>query len=252
MSALLLSVLTASFLGSLHCVGMCGPFVGFYAAAGAGRAWAPHLAYSAGRLATYLTLGALAGALGAAVDLAGSAADVKRAAALLCGGVMVLWGVASLLAALGVGRASLGGAAPRFMTRAARNLAQRPPVIRALAMGLLTTFLPCGWLYAFAVAAAATGRVSGGALVMAAFWLGTVPALLGLGAGVQRLAEPLRRRLPALTAAALIVVGLLTLTGRLGVDRLPRMQDVDLNASVQRIDALGESPDAPCCQDEKK
>jgi sulfite exporter TauE/SafE len=49
---------------------------------------------------------------------------------------------------------------------------------------------------------------------MAAFWLGTVPVLAGLGLVAQHAIAPLRRRLPAISAAALIVVGLLTITGK--------------------------------------
>jgi sulfite exporter TauE/SafE len=50
---------------------------------------------------------------------------------------------------------------------------------------------------------------------MGTFWLGTVPVLAGLGLTAQRAFGPLRRHLPAVTAAALVVIGLLTITGRL-------------------------------------
>jgi hypothetical protein len=50
--------------------------------------------------------------------------------------------------------------------------------------------------------------------VMAAFWLGTVPVLAGLGLVAQRAIAPLRARLPAISSAALILVGLLTITGK--------------------------------------
>src|SRR5690606_18807129 len=58
---------------------------------------------------------------------------------------------------------------------------------RAALLGVSTGLLPCGWLYAFALSAAATGSARDGALVMAAFWLGSVPALVGVGAIVARL-----------------------------------------------------------------
>jgi sulfite exporter TauE/SafE len=50
---------------------------------------------------------------------------------------------------------------------------------------------------------------------MGVFWLGTVPALLAAAVGIQRLSGPLRARLPALTAVAVIVIGALTVSGRL-------------------------------------
>jgi hypothetical protein len=90
-----------------------------------------------------------------------------------------------------------------------------PPVARATMLGLLTTLLPCGWLYAFVAAAAATGSGPRGAVVMAAFWLGTLPVMAAVGMAAQRGLGPFRHRLPALTAAVLVVLGLLTITGRI-------------------------------------
>ena len=80
----------------------------------------------------------------------------------------------------------------------------RPPVWRAAAIGLASALLPCGWLYAFVVLAAGTGSASGGAALMLAFWLGTVPALLGLGLSVGRLSATLRARLPRISAALVL------------------------------------------------
>ena len=44
---------------------------------------------------------------------------------------------------------------------------------------------------------------------MATFWLGTVPVLVGLGAAASRLAGPMCRRLPVLSAAVVLALGLL-------------------------------------------
>ncbi len=218
MIALVGSVLGASLLGSPHCAGMCGGFVVFYAGqeSGSRRPW-PHLAYNGGRLLSYVALGAVAGALGAGVDRIGAAAGIGRAAAILAGLLMVTWGGLTLLRALGVRLPTTiaPAALHRAVAGAMRALHARPPEVRALALGLLSTLLPCGWLYAFATTAAATGAAATGALVMAAFWLGTLPVMAGFGLLAQRAVGPLRRRLPAFTAAALVVVGLLTMAGRI-------------------------------------
>jgi sulfite exporter TauE/SafE len=79
----------------------------------------------------------------------------------------------------------------------------------------VTTLLPCGFLYAYVTVAAGTGTPLAGMLVMAAFWAGTVPVMAGLGALAGRALAPLARRLPAISAAALMVIGLLTITGKL-------------------------------------
>ena len=48
-------------------------------------------------------------------------------------------------------------------------------------LGLSLSALPCGLLYGALVAAASAGSALAGALAMAAFALGTVPALVGVG-----------------------------------------------------------------------
>ncbi|MCA9290366.1 MAG: sulfite exporter TauE/SafE family protein, partial [Phycisphaerales bacterium] len=127
---------------------------------------------------------------------------------------------------------------------------RRRPATRALTIGLLTTLLPCGWLYAFAITAAGTGSAPLGALTMAVFWLGTVPVLVGLGVGVQRLAGPLRRHVPTVTAAALVLVGVVALAGRFNVPALAATTleptDADAIARVQALDAGA----MPCCNPE--
>ena len=218
---LALAVLAASLVGSPHCAGMCGPFVCFYAGADPSRATGrAHLAYNAGRLVSYVALGALAGALGAGLDAAGRLAGAGRLAAVLAGALMVGWGLARLALLRGV--RLLPSGAPAAQRRWLGGLLQaqraRPPVVRAAATGLLTTLLPCGWLYAFVVTAAGTGSAGQGALVMLVFWLGTLPMLVALGVGAQRLAGPLARRLPVASAALLVVLGLLTMGGRLSAD----------------------------------
>jgi uncharacterized protein len=218
---LLVAVLIASFVGSLHCVGMCGPLVAF-AVGDTGerkllsRAWL-HAAYHGGRLLTYSLVGAACGALGAAIDQGGARIGCYRAAAILAGGMMILVGAAAALRAVGVRLPELP--LPRLIQRlvlagqrAAMALA---PLPRALCTGLLTAFLPCGWLYMFASYAAGTGSPLWGALFMAAFWLGSVPALLLAGIGAQALARLVGRRLPLVTALTIVVLGVVTLVLRM-------------------------------------
>lgn len=213
------AVFVASLTGSLHCAGMCGGLVAVYAggpSSSPARRWAGHLAYNLGRLAAYAALGAAAGAAGRALDLAGSLAGIGRAAEIVAGTLIALWGAHALALARGLRVPSL--AAPGWLRgRFGRGLAlleNRPPAQRAAALGLLSALLPCGWLYAFVVAAAGTGGPIAGALLMTVFWAGTVPALAGVGAAIQSLTGPLRRHVPTACAVALIVVGLLAVAGR--------------------------------------
>ncbi len=238
MLALILAVLASSLLGSLHCAGMCGGFAAIASAPRAGpgvgtgarsavRGARPGplsltAAYNLGRLITYLALGALAGLAGHAIDLAGGAWGLQRVAAALAGGVMVVFG--------GLTIARIAGArlpappAPEFIRRALVSAHSAVfgwgPLARALAVGLLTTLLPCGWLYAFVAAAGGTGAAWAGAITMAVFWLGTLPMMAALGLGVQSLLGPLRRHMPLATSLMLVAVGLFTISGRVGAPDL--------------------------------
>jgi len=219
--AMIAGVFVSSLLGSLHCAGMCGPLVAVYSGMlGADAPWRrraiAHVAYSVGRLATYVTLGATAGAFGAAVDSAGSLAGVTRAAAIVSGTLIALTGLHALLAAAGVRvpRFTVPAGSTRALGAAMRAVAARPPATRALILGLGSALLPCGWLYAFVVSAAGTGSPLFGALVMAVFWTGTLPLMVAFGEAVRVLTGPLRRHVPAACAVVLMIMGLWTVLGR--------------------------------------
>ncbi|HEU0035839.1 MAG TPA: sulfite exporter TauE/SafE family protein [Kofleriaceae bacterium] len=205
------AVLVASLLGSVHCMAMCGPLVGLH---GGVRTARLALVHSLGRLTTYATLGVLGGLIGRAVDLAGDLAVVQRTATIVAGLVIVAWGGYQLAIALGL-RASSGGT-PRgqaFSKGLVKIRTQRPS-LRVWLVGVLTGLLPCGWLWAFVIAAAGTGHPVDGALVMLAFWLGTVPAMLGVLTIGGPVIAWLRQRVPVVTALALIILGLGTLAIR--------------------------------------
>ncbi len=213
--ALLVPIAAASLLGSIHCAGMCGGFVAIAGEGTSGKArMLPQLTYNAGRLVSYTVLGASAGTLGHALDLAGSAAGLGRVAALVSGAIMILWGMGALLETQGVRIFRGRWALPRRVTEGLAALRRLPASWRGFVLGLATTLLPCGWLYAFAVTAAGTANPVQGALLMAAFWSGNLPVLLGLGAMVSAAVGPLRRHVPLLSAAVIFGVGLFTVTAR--------------------------------------
>ena len=255
MTALLAAVLVASLLGSLHCVGMCGCFVAFYAAGDGGRGagrLAAHAVYSGGRLLAYGALGAAAGALGAVLDLAGGLAGLQRIAAVVAGAAMIGWGVVALLRLYGLRlgpRFVAAGAVARLVRGGLARVGGRPPVVRALAVGLLSGALPCGWLWVFLVTAAGTGGPLAGMAVMTAFWAGTVPALVALGLGAQLAAAPLRRHAPSLTAVLMVVLGILAIVSRpASVTAAIELHAPSPATAAERLGEL-DHRELPCCQD---
>lgn len=245
MIPLIVTVFSASLLGSLHCAGMCGAFVAFAVTGGAADAATQarlHAAYNLGRLIVYVMLGTAAGSLGAALDLAGALVGLQKAAAVSAGALMIAAGVLTILRLRGV-RVPAVGVPKRFerwLTSGHRFAANQTPMLRAASIGLLTTLLPCGWLYAFVITAAGTADPVMGGVTMAVFWLGTLPMLIAVGTLARRAAGALGSKLPALTAAAVIVVGMVTVVDRAGLVRLtPSMLNDAVAASGVAMEAGG-------------
>ena len=186
----LLGFLALGLLGSVgHCVGMCSPFVLFvsrrYGRPEGGRrtAFAAQLWYTAGRIVTYAVLGALAGALGGVVELAGALFGLQRAAAVVAGGVLVVWALVAL-SDLVPGLDSGGS----LFARVAGRLKGRVPG-HPFATGLFLGFLPCGLLYSAVIAAVGRGGPVEGAAALALFGVGTAPALLSVSVADELLAR---------------------------------------------------------------
>jgi sulfite exporter TauE/SafE len=274
MTMLLLAILAASLVGSLHCAGMCGPFLAFVVGAGPrtfadsapgahggtrveASAFALQCAYHAARGAGYALLGAAAGAAGHLVDLAGALTGLQPLAAGLAGLTLVALGAAALCRLTGWGGARLPAPLARLsrvglparvaglLRRAQVRALRLPPTSRALAIGATTTLLPCGWLYAFAVTAAGTGAPLPGLLVMAVFWLGTLPVLVSLGALVRGTTRRFGPRWQAIGGIALVGLGLCTLMGRVRLEPRSLARTVEAGRSATAVPALGERP--ACC-----
>tara|TARA_R110002072_G_scaffold42064_12_gene118166 strand:+ start:118978 stop:119817 length:840 start_codon:yes stop_codon:yes gene_type:complete len=249
---LVVTVLTMSILGSMHCAGMCGGLMFFALGSEEERTKKSRVrlqgAYHGGRLVTYTILGLIAGGIGQAIDFGGGFVGIQRGAMVFAGVMMVGFGLIALARIQGIKIPHLGvpGRLRKFVEHAQRAAFGLSPFKRALSIGLLTTLLPCGWLYAFAFLAAGTGNPIWGGLTMAAFWLGTLPVMVSLGAGIQLLSGRLNTHLPFITASAVVVVGVMTATGAMKVSELTRAS-LGIEDSPNAVPMAGEV-DCPLCE----
>ncbi len=257
MFTLITTILLTSLLGSLHCAGMCGPFVAFCVGADRQNALRHALvqtAYHGGRLVSYAALGAAAGAVGSVIDLGGRALGIQRTAMMLAGGLMIVFGVIMLLRFAGVRirKLSVPASLQRLFVRCQTFAQKRHPVARAASIGLFSILLPCGWLYLYVFAAAGTGSPWIGMLAMIAFWAGTVPILAAVGVGVQTLFGPLRRHLPVAVALAMMFFGGIVFVRGYGVSTAhagpqATSEEHSLDEALRRVKGAPDAP-LPCCE----
>lgn len=199
-------------LGSVHCVGMCGGIAGALALGAAQRNDRRNplqalLVLGAGRIASYGTAGLMAGAVGLGVT--GLLGSYGPALLRIVGGALLL-GVA--MAAGGISRIPLAferlGTAVwrRLVSLAGHGTGDAFGGMRALAVGVLWGWIPCGLVYAALGWAATAGDPAQGALRMIAFGLGTLPSTLVTGVAAARLGGLVRARGSRRAAAVLFAL----------------------------------------------
>lgn len=180
----IVAVFMVGLLGGVHCLGMCGSIVGvFTSQVPQQRArWPFHLAYSSGRILSYAAAGALVGAVGQAGLLMRDAVPVQHLLFALSSLMLVLLGL-YLAGVWGAVRRleQLGSGLWKRLQPYTRRLLPVNTVPRALGLGVLWGWLPCGLVYSVLLTALASGDVMQGGLIMLAFGLGTLPNLLAIG-----------------------------------------------------------------------
>jgi sulfite exporter TauE/SafE len=212
------AALLLGLAASGHCLVMCGGIsaaLGLATARGAqGRPRGALLAgYQAGRIASYALAGLLAGGLlGGLVALLDVEA-VRRTLRALGAGALLL----GALVAFGRVRDPGFALGRRVWPRLAplgRRLLPVASLPRAFAFGMVWGWMPCGFVYTVLLIATLQLDAAGAAATMAAFGLGTAPALLAAAFGAQRFAGfAATRATRRLAGGVLVAAAALTLAG---------------------------------------
>jgi sulfite exporter TauE/SafE len=220
----LLTAFLVGFLGSGHCFGMCGGI-----AAGLGTVpvqtkkgelqearphWTSAFLFNLGRVATYTFLGLIAAFL---LGGAGEMLNVPRWSMilrLLTALMIFLIGFQFLFNVQALAIIERGGAKiwNRVLPVAVR-VSSLPGGTGRLLVGFCWGFLPCGLVYSVLLTASAAGSPVSGAMVMLAFGVGTLPAMLGMGLAAPALVSLLNDRWARrFLGAALILLAVLSVT----------------------------------------
>ena len=212
MTELIAASFAIGFLGSLHCVGMCGGLVSAMTMTRSNTWWPGVIAYQLGRITTYTALGLVAGLIG---SLFANDGWLNQAQNLLS----IIAGVLIITLAL-----HIAGWLPDPFSRLSKRISEATGMagfIKAAAtqdsttpwysVGLLNGLLPCGLVYAGISLSLTTHAAWQGAMAMFSFGLGTVPAMLAVPALMRAISPAMRGRVLKAGALLLIIIGVITL-----------------------------------------
>lgn len=199
--------LTIGLVGSLHCVGMCGPIVvalplkkhNFF------TRFFGTLLYNSGRVITYSLLGIFFGMLGRGLRLAG----FQQWTSILLGSAMVVSVMYPLIFKEQIRLEGLfGGFSSRLVISLRKQFSNRS-YFSLFVIGILNGLLPCGLVYVAIAGAISAGNVWSGALFMMLFGIGTIPLLLTLTLTSHAIGGRVRLKMQKIVPYFIFMLGLL-------------------------------------------
>jgi len=199
--------LSIGLIGSLHCIGMCGPIV-------VALPLKNHsliskiigaLLYNSGRVITYSLLGILFGLLGRGIHLAG----LQQWISILLGSTMI---VSVLFPFFFREKMTVGtlfsGLAAQLIVRLKKLFTDRS-YVSLLMIGLLNGLLPCGLVYVAIAGAINAGNVGSGGLFMMLFGIGTIPLLLVATLASDAIGQRVRMKMQKIVPYFVFLLGVL-------------------------------------------
>ncbi|MCE2613970.1 sulfite exporter TauE/SafE family protein [Flavobacteriaceae bacterium D16] len=212
---MLLSALVLGLMGSLHCVGMCGP-IAFMLPVDhkkpikkLGQVTIYHL----GRMLAYGIIGLLFGFIGKGLYLFG----VQQKLSIAIGVIMIILVLLpyKYLSGLSLARPvySLVGKIKGWLGESLKS--KSPDTF--LTIGFLNGFLPCGLVYMALLGAIASGDPAAGALYMMVFGLGTIPLMTATVYFGSMLKGSLRQRIKKIIPVFIVIIGVLFILRGMGL-----------------------------------
>lgn len=204
----------AGFLGSGHCLGMCGALVsGYFMRLGNNRSYWPYFAYQAARISVYTLIGVLAAALGVVLVSSGLFGQIQSV-------LQMLMGLFVIVLAMGVlgwipWQGSMRLIPMQVVRKGYATASQSGPLLGSILAGLLNGLMPCMLTFAMAVkATTATTLIEGGALMLA-FGAGTLPMMLFISVAFGKMSAKLRGLMLKAAAFIMLLMGANTINNGL-------------------------------------
>ena len=222
----LLPITLLGFLGSFgHCFGMCGPLTVAFSLSQQQKnpTWQQQLKFhtllNLGRMLSYALVGAGIGAIGSILveggQLAGVGSDLRRWIAIITGIMLIWFGLGQVkpdfLPHIPLLHPILTGNLHNRLSAAMLKLSAQTQWWTPALLGMTWGLMPCGFLYAAQIKAAATGNLWEGAATMLAFGMGTLPIMLGVGVSTSLISKDQRSQLFRLGGWVTLIIGVITL-----------------------------------------
>jgi len=195
------SAFLMGFLGSFHCIGMCDPIV--LALPGQGILY--KVTYNLGRTITYTAMGALIGLVGEGFAVVG----MQQILSIGVGGMMLI--IVLFTKYKHFDLPTVGPINQLYLVVKSKlgPLLKSKSVFSPILIGILNGLLPCGLVYAAMFTGLSMGSVSGSAIYMLFFGLGTIPIMLGLGIFSGFITPALRTKLNKAVPYFLAIVAIM-------------------------------------------
>jgi len=194
-------------LGSLHCIGMCGPIT---LALPVFRnstfsLLTSRLLYNLGRTITYALMGGLIGLVGQGISMAGA----QRWLSIIAGILLILIVIIPSRISSRIAVLKPAHHFTAFIKEKFGGLLKKRTLHSTFLIGLINGFLPCGLVYVALTGALATGGILEGVLYMSFFGLGTIPLMFVFSLAGQFISNGVRRRFTRLIPTFIVVLGIL-------------------------------------------
>lgn len=170
----------------------------------------PTLAFLSAKLISYTILGFLLGAFGGAIGISQSAQITMQFVA----GLYMIIIALNLLNVHPIFRYFVISP-PRFLARRVKKESKSKDLFAPMLLGFMTIFIPCGTTLAMEALAISSANPFQGALIMAAFVLGTTPLFFGVGWLTSVLGDNYRTKFLRFAAFAVLYLGIISLNGAL-------------------------------------
>ncbi len=212
---MLLSAILLGLMGSLHCVGMCGPIAFMLPVDQTNnfKKASQILIYHFGRLMAYGTIGLVFGLLGKGLFIFG----LQQKLSIIIGILMI---VVVLIPSKILNRYNFSKPVYKVISKVKNKLGKelkKKTSDTFLTIGFLNGFLPCGLVYMALFGAIAMGNAWQGSLYMLLFGLGTVPLMTTAIYFSGILKGSVKQRIQKMVPVFVIVIGALFILRGMGL-----------------------------------